>query len=470
MKKTFVILMLFTAIFSFHLSCAQNPEIKRTNHWYFGHGCGLDFSSGSPIVDTNGDLNSFESCASMSDTAGNLLFYTDGDTVWNRLHLPMPNGTGLLGCGNWGSSTSAGLIVPWPTQEDSLFYIFTTDCAENSFADGFRYSVVNLNLDSGKGDVYIKNQLLLQNGTEGITVTKHANGVDFWLVTHEEGNNNYFIYLITSLGIASPLIQPIGPNALGYLSYVRFSGDGYSMVGSFALPANLFHFDNTNGQLFDMVNLQVLCDSPEFSPDNSKLYSNCGGNQLLVYCLDSWDSVSINSSYLEYFFNLDNDAFGVLKCAPDGKIYIASLWGSYDSISVIHNPNGYGSQINIAPLSFSTYPAGRSWGGLPNFVSNYLDFHQTPSLCDSTIGIIENHDDMIIVFPNPTSKELDIKNIAESGKKQIFIYGYSGNLILQTQTDFDSVKIDLSGLAESLYFLKIQSKNKIINKKFIVKH
>ena len=77
---------------------------------------------------------------------------------------------------------------------------------------------------------------------------------------------------------------------------------------------------------------------------------------------------------------------------------------------------------------------------------------------------------MILVFPNPTSKELDIKNIAESGKKQIFIYGYSGNLLLQTQTDFDSVKIDLSGLAESLYFLKIQSKNKIINRKFIVKH
>ena len=79
---------------------SQNPDIKRTNHWYFGVNAGLDFSSGTPTVTTNGQLISDASCASISDTAGHLLFYTDGRNVWNKNHLLMPNGTNLNGNNN----------------------------------------------------------------------------------------------------------------------------------------------------------------------------------------------------------------------------------------------------------------------------------------------------------------------------------------------------------------------------------
>jgi len=449
---------------------AQNPDIKRTWHWYFGNGCGLDFSSGTPVVDTNGALHSFESCAVMSDTAGNLLFYTDGDTVWNKLHQSMPNGTGLLGCGNWGSSTSAGLIVPWPTQEDSIFYIFTTDCAENSFASGFRYSLVNLNLDNGKGDVYLKNQLLLQNGTEAIAVTKHANGIDYWLVTHEFNTNNYIVYQISSSGISAPLVQPFGSVAIDYVGYIKFSADGSKMVGGINYPANIFHFDITTGLLFDKINIIAMGESPEFSPDGSKIYSNGGGNQLIMYCLNIWDSVSINSSGYQFTYNFGNDVFGVLKPAPDGKIYIASLFESYDSISVINNPNGYGPQADVVPFALTTQPAGRSTGGLPYFISNYLNFKQTPSACDSTVGIEENHSDTLILFPNPASDILNLKNFTDRGEKQIFLYDYSGKLILKKTTSDSQIRVNVSTYDDSIYILKIQVNNKIFSKKFIIQH
>lgn len=172
----------------YKFSFSQTSEIKRTNHWYFGNGAGIDFSSGTAVADTTGNLHTYEGCSSMSDINGNLLFYTDGDTVWNKNHLPMPNGTGLMGCGNYGSSANAGLIVPKPNNTD-IFYIFTTDCQENftNFQQnkGFRYTVIDMNLNGGLGDVISKNNLLFTPSVEGIAATKHCNGTDIWIVAHE---------------------------------------------------------------------------------------------------------------------------------------------------------------------------------------------------------------------------------------------------------------------------------------------
>src|SRR6478736_4447809 len=84
---------------------------KQGNIWYFGKQAGLDFNSGSPTVLTDGAMYAIEGCATASDAAGKLLFYTNGDTVWNRNHQIMSNGIGLGAC---VSSTQAVVIVPWP--------------------------------------------------------------------------------------------------------------------------------------------------------------------------------------------------------------------------------------------------------------------------------------------------------------------------------------------------------------------
>ena len=52
------------------------------NQWRFGYGSGLDFNSGFPIV-VESSIQSSESAASVSDCSGQLLFYTDGETVWS---------------------------------------------------------------------------------------------------------------------------------------------------------------------------------------------------------------------------------------------------------------------------------------------------------------------------------------------------------------------------------------------------
>src|SRR5262245_2759871 len=102
--KTFFTLLL---IISVSLLNAQ----KRANVWYFGTNAGVNFNSGSPVAIT-GALNTWEGCASMSDkNTGQILFYTDGVTVYNKNHVTMTNGSGLYG---YSSTTQSAVIVPKP--------------------------------------------------------------------------------------------------------------------------------------------------------------------------------------------------------------------------------------------------------------------------------------------------------------------------------------------------------------------
>ena len=87
MKRLFLLLLCFPL-----LLFSQNEG----NIWYFGWNAGLDFNSGAPVALTDGQLFTLEGCASISDMNGDLLFYTDGMVVYNKNHVLMPNGSGII--------------------------------------------------------------------------------------------------------------------------------------------------------------------------------------------------------------------------------------------------------------------------------------------------------------------------------------------------------------------------------------
>ncbi len=112
MKKN---LLLFILLFFFLKIFSQGEA----NIWYFGINAGIDFNSGSPVALTNSQMITDEGCAVLSNASGQLLFYTDGSTVWNKNHQVMQNGSGLLG--HYSSSQSATIIQkPGST---NLFYV-----------------------------------------------------------------------------------------------------------------------------------------------------------------------------------------------------------------------------------------------------------------------------------------------------------------------------------------------------------
>ena len=143
--KRILTYLLFISFFNF---CHAQKEAAI---WYFGNNAGLDFNSGAPVPLTDGVLVTDEGCAVISDTFGNLLFYTDGLSVWNRNHQLMPNGTGLLGD---PSSSQSAIVIPQPGSS-SIFYVFTVD--KEGRANGLNYSIVDLTLNGGLGDIAIKN-------------------------------------------------------------------------------------------------------------------------------------------------------------------------------------------------------------------------------------------------------------------------------------------------------------------------
>ncbi|MGZ4036143.1 MAG: hypothetical protein ACXVP4_14915, partial [Bacteroidia bacterium] len=174
MKK----ILLSISISVFCLSATAQHEADK---WFFGSGAALDFSSGSPVV-ISSPMYTSEGCSGVSGATGKLRFFTNGVDVYDSTKTVMPNGSGLMGD---ISSTQSALVVPNPANNQQYF-IFTTA------ADGggdFRFSVVDMSLHGGLGDVMTasKNTFLNDSTTEKIAAIKDpANG--YWIVTHIWGN------------------------------------------------------------------------------------------------------------------------------------------------------------------------------------------------------------------------------------------------------------------------------------------
>ena len=172
MKKTILLLSLF------FISAAAYSQHEADN-WYFGNNAGITFSTNPPSFLPGSVMNTYEGSASVSDTVGNLLFYTNGLGVWARDHTMMPNGSGL---GGGLSSTQSALATQDPGN-DSLYYLFTPPEQFNP-GGSFCYSIINMTLNNGYGDVTNKNTPLFSPSTEKVTAVRHANGTDIWVIGH----------------------------------------------------------------------------------------------------------------------------------------------------------------------------------------------------------------------------------------------------------------------------------------------
>jgi len=161
-----------------------------TNNWYFGQGAGIKFeNNGTVTALTDGKLDTFEGCSTISDSFGNLLFYTDGISVFNKNHDVMVNGNNLYGD---PSSTQSAIIIPKPDNKDILF-IFTVDTSafEGDPNLGFNYSIVDMTQDNGNGAVIEKNINLLDYCSEKITaVVKDCFEESIWVMVFSSENAN----------------------------------------------------------------------------------------------------------------------------------------------------------------------------------------------------------------------------------------------------------------------------------------
>lgn len=357
------------------LFCPDLFSQKEYNNWYFGDHAAVTFNYGSPVALNNSQTTLTEASASISDKNGNLLFYTQGITVYNRNHQIMSNGDGLLGA----NSSSQIQIVPQPVNS-RYYYIFTLDCAENHLVNGLRYSIVDMNLDNGNGGITSKNNSILAPAAEKVAVGKHSNGIDLWIVAHSWGNASFYSYLLSSSGLnVSPVISNIGSvhsggagsgpannytNAVGYLKFSPRSEKLAVAIHSNGV-IQLFSFDKSTGkvsQLLASTSIDQYVYGLEFSPNENFLYTSTIYGNSKLFQFDIRDN---SLSNLITIASPGSEQVNALQLGPDGKIYVAS-YGHY--LSVIQNPDNAGISCNYTHNAIFL-GAGTCIRGLPQSVA-----------------------------------------------------------------------------------------------------
>lgn len=394
-------------LFLFCILCAYSLHAQKYfNNWNFGNGAALSFNTSPPKVLTNSKLHSYEGCSSISDSMGNLLFYTNGENIWNKNHDTMKNGFGLLG---HNSSTQSALIVKQPGNAN-IYYIFTSDLVDhyldtNQENYGVNYSIVDIKLNNGLGEVISKNNLLFKNSNEKLTAVKHSNGQDIWIATIKRFTDSIFIYKLSDTGLSNPIIYKNNGHKIGYVdgsysSQIDKEGTGqmkFSPIGNYLayvelnsgrLDTNyihLFDFNNNNGTLsnykriisFDKIIFAHQGSAKiyglEFSPNEkyiyySKLYfDNCGIFQLPINKIKH--NINVNQIKTKLDISTFNPSFFALQLAPNGKIYIANRADTF--LSVINNPDSLGLKSNFEFRAVSLKNK-KSTIGLPNCVQSQI--------------------------------------------------------------------------------------------------
>ncbi len=372
MKTTIFIIILYIILLK---SEAQNES----KNWVLPNGNILNFKDSIKLSQVKKLSFLTNANATISDSNGNLLFYTDGTSIITKEHEIMKNGSKL-----WGHTSV--VIVPYPKKEN-LFYVFTVSIIDslqsvfkrfdtteftkvnskeiqneylrfNEFSQinaKLCYHLVDMNKNKGKGEVISKNNILYQ-GKQGIladlAVIKHHNQKDFWLVSHTFPKNIFKTYLINENGLdGTPIISEVGKmifkeaysnNNLEYHS-LKGSPDGKKIVltNSAANNFQLFYFDNQKGNVLESnvyvvfsPKILIFLMTPEFSNNSKKLYVNIVNHQLkntgkykIVSTLYQYDLTSQNNEHIlesKKYKYYDKGIYfgGDMQLASDGKIYI----------------------------------------------------------------------------------------------------------------------------------------------------
>lgn len=430
----------------FSFTYSQSPA----GIWYFGQKAGVSFNSGpTPVSLDNGELETFEGCSTLCDISGNLLFYTDGVRIWNKNHLRMPNGIGLKGN---PSSTQSAIIVPKPGS-NTLYYVFTVDYLGNN--NGLNYSIVDMSLDGGLGDVTSKNNSLTTPTLEKITAVKHANNTNYWIISHGYNNNQFIAYELTPTGINPAVTSNVGVSIISFnetVGYLKTSPNGELIAcanSENSSSIQLFKFNNSTGQL-SLISTSSFSANPigaygiEFSPNGKLLYAskidtNNNISQIYQFNIESLNETTINNSkiLIASFSNPSrNGIFGALQLAPNQKIYVAR--NNVPSLGVINNPNTLGIgclfELNAVDLG-----SNKSYYGLPAFITSLFNINfssENYCLGSDTSFHVPNYDAILSTtwdFGDPTSPN----NISMSqNPTHVFtaIGTYTVTLTVQTAT------------------------------------
>jgi hypothetical protein len=495
-------------LLSFFLCASFFSYAQKYDHvWLFGYGSSPDNQEfGGSTIDFNlepldifyefREMNINIANASICDTSGNLLMYSNGNYIANAIHEEMENGDGLspgLFHSSNGFIMEQGIIfLPRPGNSSRYIALHLSktfddgDLAPNS--PQFFYSIIDMDANAGLGSVISKNNVLIDEKLNHgkITAVKHANGQDWWVLIRTFDTPEYYTILIDSTSVQVTEIQEIGePLPFPGLGQAVFSPDGTKFVmysgvtielGNFL---DIYDFDRCTGKLSNPIQINIIDEAwsagAAISPNSRFLYVS---SYNYIYQYDLWaediaatkDTVAIYDGFLEE--PIFRTRFFLAQLAPNGKIYLSSSNSSH-FLHVINNPNLPGEACDVCQHCFKL-PTWNAFS-MPNFPNYRLGPLETA--CDTTVAtstVDQFTFPNIALYPNSANDYFKV-NIQSDDLQdyKITLTNNLGQIVLeQALSNTKENKFNVDFLPSGLYFYSIQSKTRKVKsgKLIVIKH
>jgi outer membrane protein assembly factor BamB len=390
-----------------------------------------------------------------------------------------------------GQASRQGMaVLPYPNNANKyyIFHFTPTDTLLN--AGGYEalnlyYSLIDMTLDSGRGDLTAKNIPIIQDellSASRIAACQHANGRDWWIVKPAWHENIYYELLLTPNGIQGPFVQQIGPlysteNEIPAYSIFSQDGSKYASVTAESYVV-VMNFDRCSGLFSNPDSFYNNDSDPGSSPlsgGNSLAFSPSGRflyvdnptelNQYDLWSLPIHDSVRIETDTEVYQMN-------ILQLAPNGKIYISCWNGGSYAMHVINQPDSLGLACDFQLFGQPTRT--QSPVALPYF-PNYRLGAVIGSACD-TISAIQSiaaaHPAFASVTPNPAKDHAEIIYYTGSATSdQAMLYDVDGKKVWSAATSGSagSIHMDISAFATGMYFVRFTADGTaLLNTKLVI--
>lgn len=464
--KLFFIIALMSNV---HFAQAILPGINKI--WYFGNLAGIDFNGQTPVALLNGATNTYDNVATISDEQGSLAFYCDGENIWNKDHALMVNGNGILGSLTGGQPA---LIIKQPDNgkgNNYNYYVFTV--AEFG-TGGLHYSIVDMSLDSGRGEVVSKNNLIYLSSCEKLAAVYNQSDDSYWIITHEFGNSNFNCYKVNSTGLnINPVVSNVGDantggsfgsrhGAMGQLA-ISENGTRIANAMNYSDQIQLFNFDIATGLISSPITIINRNNSwgVAFSPDGNMLYAtDWQSANIYQYSLLNYNPTDINASEINLgAITNPHGSYkaGYLKLAPDGKIYIAKYSSNY--LATINNPDAIGLACDLVDNGINL-GTGISTAGLSTSVV----------IPNSITGIDKLAAGNSFVFPNPATSNFKIQTDFLLSQHSIIRITniQSSEIKVSKNIDKTNVTVEIPNSESGLYFYEIIEGNKSTKGKIII--
>ncbi|MEI2695695.1 MAG: T9SS type A sorting domain-containing protein [Saprospiraceae bacterium] len=412
-----------------------------------------------------------------------LLLYSNGCEIYNgktneilaEKSIQKQGDFSKLMCPQYGMNIRRGaLFVENPVDSNLIYFIYLSanpDPHHIIVNYGIYFSIIKYDYNVDSFRLVEQDIKLLEENIESISIVKHGNGKDYWLLSFKKGSNEYLLHLIDSGGIHFVKNDKTGNNlsfdVCDFINSSIFSPDGnYLARFNHKCGLNIYKFERCTGNLQYLDRFRInTSDNLEgdisFSPDSKLLYILSANFSQSIIC--RLKLLDIGTKVVPY--TLDTLKLGVLidRCElmPNGEIYVCSP-ASSKAIHTISNTNEFSDKIqfNYDKILFDYF----IMPSLPYLYNDTLGV-LLGSHCDSTIVSLENIEKADInIYPIPFSSTLNIESYHII--KQIDIFNTLGQVIIKYYPNSSYAVIEFKDSKSfGIYYLKVRTNYNTIIKK-----